>query len=106
MSNTIPPFRQASVSDTATGQPLAPSAAQPAAQASTAQQTAAPQTDSVTLSEAAQSGAQLLDAAQKSSGIDHAAVANIRAQLASGSYNVSPEDLAQAIATVVKETKS
>ena len=101
MSNTIPPFRQTAVPDTATGQASVASAAQPAPQAD-----ATPQTDSVTLSEAAQSGAQLLNAAQKSSGIDQAAVANIRGQLAAGSYNVSPEDLAQAIATVLKETKS
>jgi flagellar biosynthesis anti-sigma factor FlgM len=104
MSNTIPPFRQAAVPDTATGQTSVP-AAPPAPQPEATPQAAA-QTDSVTLSEAAQSGAQLLGAAQKSSGIDEAAVANIRVQLANGSYNVSPEDLAQAIATVLKETKS
>jgi flagellar biosynthesis anti-sigma factor FlgM len=105
MSNTIPPFRQTAVPDTATGLASVASTAQPPALAEAAPQTAASQTDSVTLSEAAQSGAQLLNAAQKSSGIDQAAVANIRGQLAAGSYNVSPEDLAQAIATVLKETK-
>jgi flagellar biosynthesis anti-sigma factor FlgM len=102
MSNTIPPFRQTSLPDTdsATGQPSQPAAPQTPAPA------AAPQTDSVTLSVAAQSGAQLLTAAQNASGINHEAVAAIRSQLASGSYNVSPENLAQAIATVLKETKS
>jgi flagellar biosynthesis anti-sigma factor FlgM len=69
-------------------------------------QAAVPQADSVTLSAAAQSSAQLLNAAQNATGIDHAAVASIRAQLAAGSYNISPENLAQAIATVLKETKS
>lgn len=98
MSNTIPPFRQTPVTDTATGQPAAPATPAPAAPAA--------QTDSVTLSAAAQSGAQLLDAAQTSSGINHEAVAAIRARLADGSYNVSPENLAQAIATVLKETNS
>ena len=101
MSNTIPPFSQPSVPEPAGGQASTPAAAsQPAAA-----RPAAPQTDSVTLSEAAQSGAQLLSAAQDASGIDHVSVANIRAQLANGSYNVAPEDLAQAIATVLKETK-
>jgi flagellar biosynthesis anti-sigma factor FlgM len=101
MSNTIPPFRQAALPDTdaATGQPSVPVAPQ-------TPQSAAPQTDSVTLSAAAQSGAQLLTAAQSASGINHEAVAAIRSQLANGSYNVSPENLAQAIATVLKETKS
>lgn len=100
MSNTIPPFRQTPLADTATGQASVPAAAQ------TPEAPAAPQTDSVTLSAAAQSGAQLLTAAQNASGINHEAVAAIRAQLANGSYNVSPENLAQAIATVLKETKS
>jgi len=103
MSNTIPPFRQTSLPDAATGQASQP-AAQPAA-AQTPEATVAPQTDSVTLSAAAQSSAQLLTAAQNDSGINHEAVSAIRAQLANGSYNVSPENLAQAIATVLKETK-
>jgi len=104
MSNTIPPFRQTTVTDTpvmdtATGQTSTAAAAPPPA-------TPPAQTDSVTLSAAAQSGAQLLGAAQTASGINHEAVAAIRAQLADGSYNVSPENLAQAIATVLKETNS
>jgi flagellar biosynthesis anti-sigma factor FlgM len=101
MSNTIPPFSQPSPPETTSGQTSIPAAGTAPPQAS-----AAPQTDSVTLSAAAQSGAQLLSAAQDATGIDHAAVASIRAQLANGSYNVSPENLAQAIATVLKETKS
>ena len=105
MSNTIPPFRQASLPDNATSQTATGQTNAPAA-APTSESAAAPQTDSVTLSPAAQSGAQLLTAAQEDSGINHEAVASIRAQLASGSYNVSPDNLAQAIATVLKETKS
>jgi flagellar biosynthesis anti-sigma factor FlgM len=100
MSNTIPPFRQTTpVADTAISQATAAAQPTPAA-------TPEAQTDSVTLSPAAQSGAQLLTAAQSASGINHEAVAAIRAQLAEGTYNVSPENLAQAIATVLKETKS
>ncbi|WP_297494894.1 flagellar biosynthesis anti-sigma factor FlgM [Acidocella sp.] len=106
MSNTIPPFRQPSLPDAQPSQTANPMAGQAtpllAGQPASA---AAPQTDSVTLSAAAQSGAQVLAAAQGAAGIDKAAVANIRAQLANGSYNVSPENLAQAIATVLKESK-
>jgi flagellar biosynthesis anti-sigma factor FlgM len=101
MSNTIPPFSQPNLPETASGQAGIPAAVTPSPPPGTA-----PQADSVTLSAAAQSGAQLLAAAQTATGIDHAAVASIRAQLADGSYNVSPENLAQAIATVLKETKS
>jgi flagellar biosynthesis anti-sigma factor FlgM len=60
--------------------------------------------ESVTLSPDAQAAAQLLDAAQTSNGVDDKTVASLRAALADGSYQVSPEDLAQAIATVLKET--
>jgi flagellar biosynthesis anti-sigma factor FlgM len=99
MSNSIQPFSQPSVPDTQAGATSVPAAASaPAAQPEA-------QTDSVTLSQAAQSGAALFAAAQNSTGIDQNAVANIRAKLADGSYDVSPENLAQAIATVLKETK-
>lgn len=64
------------------------------------------QTDSVTLSEAAQTGTALLTAARTSSGIDQANVTAIRQALANGTYNVSPETLAQAISTVLNETGS
>jgi flagellar biosynthesis anti-sigma factor FlgM len=104
MSNTIPPFRQPNVPETASGQ--AGGQASVAAAATPPAAAPAAQSDSVTLSAAAQSSAQLLSAAQNSTGIDQASVASIRAQLASGTYNVSPENLAQAIATVLKETKS
>jgi negative regulator of flagellin synthesis FlgM len=100
MSNSIQPFSQPSVPDTQAGATSVPAAASaPAAAQPEAQ------TDSVTLSQAAQSGAALFAAAQNSTGIDQNAVANIRAKLADGSYDVSPENLAQAIATVLKETK-
>lgn len=100
MSNSIQPFSQPSVPDTQTAPSSVPAAAP--AQPAAAEQA---QTDSVTLSQAAQSGAALFAAAQNSTGIDQNAVANIRAKLANGSYDVSPENLAQAIATVLKETK-
>jgi len=62
------------------------------------------ESDSVTLSPNAQAAAQLLAAAQQSDGVDMFSVASIKASLQNGSYNVSPEDLAQAIVTVLKET--
>jgi len=60
--------------------------------------------EAVTLSAAAQTSTQLLSAARAASGIDQAQVAQIRSALQAGTYNVAPEDLAQAIATVLKET--
>ena len=99
MSNTIRPITQPNMPETPGSQPsISGGAASPP-------QAAPAQTDSVTLSQAAQSGAALLNSAQGAPGIDQNAVASIRAQLANGSYNVSPENLAQAIATVLKETK-
>ncbi len=65
---------------------------------------AAPQTEAVTLSDAAQTTTKLFSAAQQSDGVDQAMVARIRNTLASGNYNVAPEDLAQAMATVLKAT--
>lgn len=64
----------------------------------------APQTEAVTLSDTAQATTKLLSSAQQSNGVDQAGVARIRSALASGSYNVAPEDLAQAMATVLKAT--
>lgn len=75
--------------------------------ASTKQDTTAesvPQTEAVTLSDAAQITTKLFSAAQQSDGIDAATVARIRNALGSGNYNVAPEDLAQAMATVLKAT--
>jgi negative regulator of flagellin synthesis FlgM len=98
MTNTISPFSQTppvSESNVPAAKPAAPPSA-----------AAAPESDSVTLSAAAQTSAQLLGAASSSDGIDHAAVAQIRSALQAGTYNVSPEDLAQAIATVLKESNS
>ncbi len=102
MSNTIPPFVSAPVPDPVNNQG-SPQTGAPASPAATAQ--GAVQTESVTLSAAAQTGTQLLTAARQAAGVDQAQIAAIRAQLANGSYNVSPQDLAQAIATVLKDSK-
>ncbi|MDE8345201.1 MAG: flagellar biosynthesis anti-sigma factor FlgM [Acidocella sp.] len=66
---------------------------------------AAAQAEAATISVAAQVTTQMLNAARDSAGIDHAAVNKIRTALQNGQYNVTPETLAQAIATVLKETK-
>jgi flagellar biosynthesis anti-sigma factor FlgM len=60
--------------------------------------------EDVTLSETVARASNLTDVAQDSDGIDHALVAQIRNSIQSGNYNVSPEDLAQAIATVLKDS--
>jgi len=65
---------------------------------------AASENDSVTISPAAQTTTILLGAARDASGVDQSQVDQIRGALASGTYNIAPEDLAQAIATVLKET--
>lgn len=61
--------------------------------------------EAVTISASAQATTQLLNAARDATGIDHTAVQQIRTALKNGTYNVAPEDLAHAIATVLKETK-
>lgn len=83
----------------------------PAASSPTSPQAATPdlaaqggQRESVTLSAAAQANAALVKAAQQADGIDHATVSAMKAALAEGSYNVSPDDLANAISVVLRET--
>jgi flagellar biosynthesis anti-sigma factor FlgM len=69
-----------------------------------AESAASGESEAVTLSPNAQAAAQLLAAAQASDGIDTKTVSSLKTALQNGSYNVAPEDLAQAIATVLKET--
>lgn len=61
--------------------------------------------ESVTLSAAAQANTALVGAARNAKGVDQAHVNAIKAALANGSYNVSPEDLAGAISSVLSETR-
>ncbi|MBB5373762.1 flagellar biosynthesis anti-sigma factor FlgM [Acidocella aromatica] len=99
MTNTIPSLPTVSSSAVMNDSSTAPTSTKPNAAAETA-----PQTEAVTLSDAAQTTTKLLSAAQQSNGVDQTTVARIRNALASGSYNVAPEDLAQAMATVLKAT--
>lgn len=102
MSNSITPFTSGTLPETAP--PATPGPAD--ASRAPASPQAAAQSETVTLSAAAQASTQLLASARTAGGIDNQAVASIRAQIANGSYNVSPENLAQAIASVLKETNS
>ncbi|MDE1895632.1 MAG: flagellar biosynthesis anti-sigma factor FlgM [Rhodospirillales bacterium] len=97
MTNTIQPYMQLPAMDAASPPPPA---AKP--QPSTVSQTG--QADSVTLSEAAQTNAALVSAARGATGVNQQNINTIKAALANGSYNVSPENLAQAISTVLSET--
>ena len=97
MTNTIQPYTQMPAMDAASP---TPPAAKP--QPSTAGQTE--QADSVTLSKAAQTSAALVTAARGATGVSPQNISTIKAALANGSYNVSPENLAQAISTVLSET--
>ncbi len=98
MTNTIQPFTPVPV-------PESSSATMPAAKPQASAPAPTAQTDSVTLSAAAQTGTALLSAARNASGVDQASVGAIKAALANGTYNVSPEELAQAISTVLSETQ-
>lgn len=61
--------------------------------------------ESVTLSAAAQANTALVGAARSAKGVDQAHVNAIKQALANGTYNVSPEDLAGAISSVLSETR-
>jgi flagellar biosynthesis anti-sigma factor FlgM len=99
MSNTIPPLASPALPGEQNGAgKLPPGAPLPAAGT-------LPASEAVTLSTAAQTNTQLLASARNAGGVDHAAVQQTRTALQSGNYNVAPEDLAQAILTVVKESR-
>jgi flagellar biosynthesis anti-sigma factor FlgM len=100
MTNTISSFSQTPLlADSASAPPAKPASSSPADGAADTSQS-----EAVTLSAAAQTTTQLLGAAQDSDGINQEAVAQIRSALQAGTYNVAPEDLAQAIVTVLKES--
>ena len=60
--------------------------------------------EAVTLSDDAQTTTQLLGAARNSSGVNEQAVAQLRAAIQNGTYDVSPDTLARSITSAVKET--
>jgi flagellar biosynthesis anti-sigma factor FlgM len=60
--------------------------------------------EAVTLSDDAQATTQLLGAARNSSGVNEQAVAQLRAAIQNGTYDVSPDTLARSISSAAKET--
>ena len=60
--------------------------------------------EAVTLSDDAQTTTQLLGAAMNASGVNEQAVAQLRASIQNGTYDVSPDTLARAISSAAKET--
>ncbi len=100
MTNTISPFSQTPPSAEPAGGavPVRPAGVPAGGTAD------ASESEAVTLSAAAQTTTQLLSAARDADGVNQNAVQQIRSALAAGTYNVAPEDLAQAIATVLKES--
>ena len=87
-----------------TGATVQPAQASSPVANNTADSAGASESEAVTLSAAAQTTTQLLSSARSAEGFNQTAVDRIRGALQSGTYNVAPEDLAQAIATVLKET--
>jgi flagellar biosynthesis anti-sigma factor FlgM len=67
---------------------------------------AATSSEAVTLSADTVATTQLLDAARSADGVDQTAVEQLRAAVQSGSYDVSPDDLARAITGAFKEISS
>ncbi|HTJ91009.1 MAG TPA: flagellar biosynthesis anti-sigma factor FlgM [Acidocella sp.] len=59
--------------------------------------------EAVTLSADAQTTTQLLGAARNSTGVNQQAVAQLRAAIQNGTYNVSPDALARSISSAMKE---
>ena len=97
MTNTIQPYSSLPPTDTAP-------AGKPTGKPQTDVANQAAQADSVTLSAAAQTSASLVSAARNANGVNQPNVSAIKAALANGTYNVSAENLAQAISTVLRET--
>lgn len=62
--------------------------------------------EAVTLSADAQTTTQLLDAARNAGGVDQGAVAKLQDAVQAGTYDVTPETLARAIAAALKEMPS
>jgi flagellar biosynthesis anti-sigma factor FlgM len=62
--------------------------------------------EAVTVSANSQVTTQLLDAARASDGINSSAVAQIRTGIQTGTYSVTPEALANAIAAALKDRTS
>ena len=97
MTNTIGPLNPGHAASEAASQSAANKPA-PAPDTPAPQSGAAPASEAVTLSANSQATAQLLEAARAADGVDEARVSQLRGAVQSGSYDVTPEDVAKAIA--------
>ena len=102
MTSIIQPYNYSSSAQTSEA---APSNGRPVSAKSARQAASTTEGESVTLSAAAQTNAALVSSARNANGIDQAHVNAIKTALANGTYNVSPEDLANAISSVLSETR-
>jgi flagellar biosynthesis anti-sigma factor FlgM len=85
-----------------------PAAAPPSATSGTASAeagAAGPSREAVTLTPDAQTSTDLLEAARAAPDIDHQAVQSLKAQIASGTYQVPAESLATSIVVALAETR-
>jgi flagellar biosynthesis anti-sigma factor FlgM len=82
-----------------------PGAASLATSAASPPSAAAPSGEAVTLTPNAQTSADLLEAARAAAGVDHQAVQALKAEIASGTYQVPPENLAASIVAALTETQ-
>ncbi|OYV33320.1 MAG: flagellar biosynthesis anti-sigma factor FlgM [Acidocella sp. 20-61-6] len=62
--------------------------------------------EAVTVSAGAQITTQLLGAARTATGVNTAAVMQIRSSIQNGTYNITPENLANAMAAALKDKTS
>jgi len=102
MTNSINPlssYLQAASPET---QPGSAAAAAGSASLSAATANSTPASEAVTVSSDAATTTQLLDAARGADGIDQSAVARLRGAIQTGTYDVTPDSLAQAMLGAAK----
>ena len=102
MTSSINALGQSQVASEISGQSEAPATTHASAAETSAESTGSG--EAVTLSADAQATTELLGAARSSSGMNEQAVAQLRAAIQNGSYDVSPDTLARAITSAAKET--
>jgi flagellar biosynthesis anti-sigma factor FlgM len=103
MTNSINPlssYLQAASTETQPGSAAAATAGSASLSTATADSTAG--SEAVTVSSDAATTTQLLDTARGADGIDQSAVARLRGAIQSGTYDVTPDSLAQAMLGAAK----
>jgi len=102
MTSSINAIGQSQVAPEIAGQDDAAATTRAAAAAESAPN--ASSEDAVTLSADAQTTTQLLGAARNSNGVDGQAVAQLRAAIQNGTFDVPPDTLARSIRSAMKES--